>query len=184
MRRTGVAICLLLAAAPVLSAQKNAAKISRPPAQVKAPPAARAPKAGGKLLNPGNVADRLARMTPEERERALEKLPPERQAQIRQRLERFDNLPEQERVRRLQLYDRFAGLSPEKQDLVRRQIQAFNRLPDDRRPIVRAEIQRLSRMPESERQGRIASEEFKSKFSPAEQQMLSDISGNMPLGQP
>ena len=67
---------------------------------------------------------------------------------------------------------------------MRRQIQAFNRLPDDRRPIVRAEIQRLSRMPESERQGRIASEEFKSKFSPAEQQMLSDISGNMPLGQP
>jgi hypothetical protein len=103
---------------------------------------------------------------------------------MRQRLERLDNLPPQQRERVIQQYQEFQSLSPEKQNLVTRQIQAINHLPDDRGPVVRAELQRLRRMPENEREARMASEEFKGKFTPAEQQMLSDISTNLPQPTP
>jgi hypothetical protein len=81
----------------------------------------------------------------------------------------------------IQQYQEFQSLSPEKQNLVTRQIQAVNRLPEDRGPVVRAELQHLRRMSENDRQARMASEEFKNKFSPAEQQMLFDISTSLPL---
>src|SRR5689334_9417404 len=74
-------------------------------------------KPAPKLGNPGTVIRQLMRMSPEERERALEKLPSQRQAEIRERLQQFDNLPKAERERRLQLSESFANLPPDKQDL-------------------------------------------------------------------
>ena len=137
-------------------------------------------KPAPKLGNPGTLVRQLMRMSPEQRERALEKLPPQRQAQIRERLQEFDNLPKAEQQRRLQLSEHFANLPPEKQDLVRRQIQAFNQLPDDRRREVGAAFQRLRRLPEADRQARMASRQFQARFSPTEQQMLADLSANLP----
>jgi hypothetical protein len=144
------------------------------------PPAAKNPKAAPKLGNPGNVAQRLLQMSPEERERVLAQFPPERQAQIRQRLQRLDSLPKQQQDRVIERYQTFSTLPPEKQALVRRQIQAFNALPDDRRQMVGAAFQRLRRLPEAERQARMASPAFKSRFSPQEQQILADLSANWP----
>jgi Protein of unknown function (DUF3106) len=172
---------LLLAIVPALLAeQKDAAKVARPLPPPR-PPAAQAAKGAPKLPNPGLIVQQLMQMTPEQRERALEKLPPQRQAQIRQRLRQFDNLPKQQQERRLQQLKMLSSLPPETQSLVRRQIQAFNRLPEDRRQVVAVELQRLRRVSDSDRRARIASEEFQSSFSPSEQQILSDISGNMPL---
>ena len=170
MKRTcQLAVLLALVAAPALRAQDGARPVLRP-----------APR----LVNPGNVVQRLLRMTPEERERVIEKLPPARQAAVRERLQkflqRFDSLPKAEQERQLRLGDIFASLSPEKQELVRRQIQAFNQLPDDRRRIVGPAFQRLRRMPEEERQARLASPGFRRRFTPAEQQMLADLSENLP----
>ncbi len=171
---------LLLALTPGLIAQKGEARRQResPPARVTAP---KGPRGGARIANPGLVAQQLMQMTPEERERALEKLPPQRQAQLRERLEKFDSLPPQQRERMIRQYQMLSSLPPEKQNLVRRQIQAFNHLPDDRRRQLGPELQRLRRMPENERQARIASDDFKTKYTPEEQQMLSDISQNMPL---
>jgi hypothetical protein len=153
----------------------------KPPRQPNPPPpVARNPKAAPKLANPGTVAQRLLQMTPEERERVLERFPPERQAQIRQRLQRLDSLPKQQQDRAIERYQTFSNLPPEQQKLVRRQIQAFNALPDDRRKVVGGAFQRLRRMPEAERQARMSSPAFKSRFSPEEQQMLSDLSANWP----
>ena len=145
------------------------------------PPARSGPaKPAPKLGNPGTLVRQLMRMTPEQRERALEKLPPQRQAEIRERLQQFDNLPKAEQERRLQLSEIFAALPPEKQDLVRRQIRAFNQLPDDRRRMVGAAFQRLRRMAENERQARLASSQFQSRFTPAERQIIADLSENLP----
>jgi len=144
------------------------------------PPAARNPKGAPKLGNPGNVAQRLLQMSPEERERILSRFPPERQAQIRQRLQRLDGLPKQQQDRAIERYQTFSNLPAEKQDLVRRQIRAFNALPDDRRQMVGNAFQRLRRMPEAERQARMSSPAFKSRFSPEEQQILADLSANWP----
>jgi hypothetical protein len=174
-----VACALLLAAGPILAEQKEAAKPGRPTTAAR-PPAA--PKAPQKLNDPGaSVAQRLLQMSPEQRERALEKFPPERQAQIRQRLQRLDSLPPQQQQRLIQQYQMLASLPPEKQLLVRRQIQAFNQLPDERKQIVGPELQKLRRMPESDREARLESDQLNSKFTPAERQILSDVSRYLPL---
>lgn len=141
---------------------------------------AQQPKPAPKLANPTTVVQQLMRMTPEQRERALEKFPPQRQALIRERLQKFDSLPKAEQERRLRLGEIFASLPPERQDLVRREIQAFNQLPDDRRRLVSAAFQRLRRLPESQRRELLGSERFRNRFSPPEQQMIADLSENLP----
>lgn len=167
-----------LMAAPAALAQRNAAP-ERPPARAGAREGS-AVKPAPRLGNPGSVARQLMRMTPEERERALEKLPVQQQDRIRVQLQRFDSLPKAEQERQLRLGENFASLPPDKQDLVRRQIQAFNQLPDDRRRLVGAAFKRLRRMPDSERQARMGTEQFRNRFTPAEQQMLADLSENLP----
>jgi hypothetical protein len=196
---------LMLAAAPGLYAQKGAkppkaAPPPPPPPRVNSKPGnprpngqpkpgaqsnpgGRGPAAGGpKLANPmANPVLRMMAMPPEQRERILEKLPPQRQAEIRQNLEKFDQLPAPEKARRLQNLQRFANLPPEKQQILERQLPAFNSLPEERRTALAKEIGPLSRMPDSERQAKLNSEDFKGRFSPSEIQMLSDISQNYPF---
>src|SRR5579872_6015661 len=106
------AAAIVWMAAQILPAQQT----SQPQAQPNGAQTKPAPKLG----NPLTVVQQLMRMTPEERERALEKLPPQRQALIRERLEKFDSLPKAEQERRLRLGEIFASLPPERQDLVRR----------------------------------------------------------------
>jgi hypothetical protein len=182
-RYWGASALLLLAAAPIAFAQKEAAKPGRPPAvsqsRGSAPLAAEGPR---NINDPGaSVAIRLLQMTPEQRERALEKFPPERQAQIRERLQRLDSLPPQQKQRRIREYQMLVALPPEKQLLVRRQIQAYNQLPPERKKVVAPELRKLDRMPEADRQERLASDEFKDKFTPPERQMLAVISQYWPL---
>jgi hypothetical protein len=152
----------------------------------KAPPAGRnaAPaKSGGapRLGNPGNPVERLMAMPPERREQVLEKLPPQQQANLRERLDRFDKLPAEERARLNQMWSAFNRLSTEKQSIVRRQMQAFNSLPDARREELKPVLQRLRTMPQERRDDLLNSDAFKSRFAPAEVQMLTDISRNYPV---
>ena len=133
-----------------------------------------------RLLNPGNVVQRLLQMTPEQRERAMEKLAPPRREQILRRLQQFDRLPQPERERQLRLGQMFAKLPPDRQELVRRQIQAFNQMPGGRRRLVGAAFQRLRRLPDDERQVLLASELFRRRYTQAELQMLADLSENLP----
>ena len=141
------------------------------------------PMGGGapRLGAPGNPVERLMAMPPEQRERVLEKLPAGQQANLRERLERFDKLPPAERARLNQMWSTFNNLPAEKQATVSRQMLAFNTLPDDRREALGPVLQRLRRMPENERHALLGSDEFKSGFSASEWQMLSDISQNFPL---
>ena len=140
------------------------------------------PKAGGgRILNPGNPVLRMMAMPPERREQMLEKLPPQQQVRLRQALDNFDKLPPAERSRQLGILNMYANLPPEKQAALTKQIQLFNHLPDDRITVVRPELVKLHRMSESQRSDRMASEEFRSKFTPAEQQMLAEISPYFPF---
>lgn len=163
----------LLPLLPITGAQREGSAPAAQPA---------APRKTPNITDPGaSVALRLLQMTPEQRDLALEKFPPDRQEQIRERLKQLDSLPQQRRQRLIREYQMLASLPPEKQILVRREIQAFNRLPEERKRVVGVEMQKLQRMLEPEREARVASEEFKSKFTPAEQHMLADISQYLPL---
>ena len=181
---------LLLAAALAFGAQK-AGKAPKAPKEPPPRAVVGRPNAGGrgdvskgvpKAGRPGpNVAEQLLLMPPETRDRALEKLPPAMQQRLRQRFQEFDSLPPAERERRLRDLRRLSQLPPDVQQQVRLDRQAFNNLPDERKRLVRQEYRRLSLMPDTDRRARLASDEFKSAFSPSEQQILSNLSENFPL---
>jgi hypothetical protein len=64
---------------------------------------------------PGPAVQRLLNMTPEEREKALAQLPPERRAQIEQRLNRLAQLPPEQRAELQQRYQEFQSLPKDRQ---------------------------------------------------------------------
>jgi hypothetical protein len=150
-----------------------------PPAAAKPAPKAQpnnpggAPKGRPSLPNPDNPIDRLLRMSPEQRERAIEKFPPQQQANFRRRFENFDKQTEEQKQRQLQHLDEFWSLPPDKQKLVRDQMNAFKALPEDRLAVVKQAYVMLSRMTPEERNERLLRPQFRSRFTPAELQILS-----------
>ena len=154
----------------------------KPPPNKAAQPKAK-PNANGKAKQ-GERTDAKApaalerwnRMTPEERREALAKLPPERRRELQQKLQEFRNLPPEQKQQLGERYRAFSQLPPEQQNHARELFRQFNSLPEDRRPMVKQEYEQLRAMPESERNARMNSEAFRSRYSPAEQQMLHDLS--------
>src|SRR3954467_7638692 len=80
---------------------------------------------GPPLSNPASPAARLYRATPEERDRALEKLPPRLQTQLRTQLERFDAMPKPQQEILIRRAERYAALSPDQQEAIRQQMVAL-----------------------------------------------------------
>lgn len=63
-------------------------------------------------------------------------------------------------------------------------MNAFNKLPDERREPVGGELRSLLRMSPAVRESRFSSEEFKTRYSPEEQQILRDLAWNLPPDYP
>jgi len=137
------------------------------PAAARRPPGAVGPRAGRAL-------DHLSRMPPEQRRRLLEQLPPERRKRVEDQLERYNSLPPEERERLREQLERFRDLPPEQQEAARQVFRRFTTLPEDRRQVLQEEFRRLREMEPSERRARTNSEEFRSRFSSVEQQILRD----------
>jgi Protein of unknown function (DUF3106) len=111
---------------------------------------------------PAPAVQRFLQMSPEDRERALSRLTPERRQQMEQRLNRLQQLPP-EQVQRLQdLYPAFTSLRPA------------------RRQAIRQEIQQLRQMRPALRKDRLNSDER--DFSPEEMDILRQVTG-IPDGQ-
>ena len=128
------------------------------------------------LINPGNLVTRLYKASPEERERALEKLPPNMQEQFRNQLRRFDSLTPAQQQMQLKWVERYSALPKAQQDAFKLQWQALGKMtPEERRPIAAA-LRRLEGMPDEQRRKLLDSEEFKSRFTAEELKMISDIS--------
>jgi len=113
-------------------------------------------RGGQPPVNPAHELQRFLGMPPEEREKALAKLPPQRRAQFEQQLQRFENMPPAQRERQL------------------RRLEEFQNLPQARRPVVRQEIEDLRALPPAVRKDRLNGEEFKQSFSPEEQKYIRE----------
>src|SRR3954452_9472443 len=103
------------------------------PALPKGGGAPRQPRMSPPLGNPNSIAAHLFRATPEERDRALEKLPPGRQELIRKQLEAFDKLPKPQQEFRIRQTERWSALPPERRAAIQEQLQALNQLPQERK---------------------------------------------------
>ena len=131
--------------------------------------------------HPGERAlERLERMKPDERSKALRNLPAQRRQEIEQKLEQFDRLPAEERTRILNQLERMNRLPPQQQNQVRRSIQQFQALPEDRRVLVRRELDRMAAMPDDARRAHMNKDEFRNLYTPGEQRMMQDLSEILP----
>ncbi len=158
-------LAAVLAAAPAAEVQ-----VRRPGA---GPRVARPP-----LRPPGKtVLERLEKMTPEQRNRVLSKLPPERRKKVEEGLERFHQLPPSEQAQLRNRLERFDQLPPERQAAARRLFARFNQLPEDRRQLLGEEFRLLRNLDDPDRRARINSDEVRSRFTLAEQQLLQDFVG-------
>jgi Protein of unknown function (DUF3106) len=124
------------------------------------------------------MLDRLNRMSPEQRERFLRDLPPERRNRIERQLERYSELSPEDRQRLRDRYQRFRQLPPDKQAEVRRLFRRFSGLPPARRPEIRREFIRLRSMSDSARRSRLESEEFRQIYSREERRLLEDLAAS------
>lgn len=183
-----VAGLLVLAASIGFCAQKNPKPPKNPPPpRVEARPATKNGGAGGRggnvpgrVNNPLNPVQRFLNMTPEEQERVLEKAPPAQRVRLQEALEKWNARPAAQKEFAYRQYQSLAKLPPDQQALVQRQMNAFNKLPEDRIKPVRQELIRLLRMNPEERTARFAASQFTQNYSPEEQQILKDLSMNLP----
>ena len=157
--------------APQPAPAKNAAAPKVPAGQ----PKAGIPKGAARLVNPGNLVTQFYHMTPEQRERNLEKLPPQMQETFRKNLAWFDGLPKEQQQMQLRRIDRFEQLPPEKQIEIRGLIKAANELPPGRRAAVGQALYRLQQMPDQQREATLARPMFQSRFSPEELKIIRGL---------
>ena len=108
---------------------------------------------------PDAQVNRLMNMTPEQREKFLANLPPERRENLEKRLNRLDQLP------------------PEQKAELDRRFGEFQKLPRPRQQAVRQELQTLRGLRPVDRRARINSPEFKEQYSPEEIQLMRDVWG-------
>ena len=131
-------------------------------------------------IAPHALLDRLNRMKPAQRERALQRLPPERRRMVEERLDRYNRMSPEERARLRGQYDIFQELRPEDKDAVRKLFRRFSRFPDDRRTAMRDELDELRKLGEAERRARMGRDEFRNRFSVPERRLLENLSGLLP----
>jgi hypothetical protein len=134
------------------------------------------PGASPRPNNPAYQFERLISMPPEQRDRVIEKLPPQQQERLRNRLDQFDRLPPAQKAWRIELMNRLFALPPERQQAYTEQVQAFNKLEPRHRRVIADEIHALWALPEADRQAKLANEAYRSRFTPEELQILSTIS--------
>ena len=134
-----------------------------------------APSFGAQKAPKETPVERWIRMPPAERQKALAKLPPERRRLIQERIRQYQQLSPEERQMLRQRYDRFSELPPDKQNQARALFRQFRALPEERRRVMQRELQQLRSMPEADREKRMATEDFRNRFSPSEKLMLQDL---------
>jgi hypothetical protein len=129
------------------------------------------------IAPPPNLAllDRLERMSPEQRQRALDRLPPLRRERIEARLRWYRNLTPEERNRVRRQFEWFRQLPPEKQDAVRQLSRRLNQLPENRRRAVRRGVRELQMLEEPRRQFRLSRPWFRNRYSPEELEMVQEL---------
>ena len=177
-----VAVALAAPAAPQQRRQDQRPAVGaqmRPnPGQIHPPNAGRGPGQGGA---PGpQLVDRLAKMKPEAREQALANLPPERRDAVMRRLDAFEAMPPGARDQARLQVERLRSLPPMRQNQVRRSLRQLQTLPDDRKAEVGTELERLRAMPQEERLERMKSDDFASRYSKPERQMVENLSEILP----
>jgi hypothetical protein len=174
-----LAICLVIPPSAFAQGHRSAGMGRHPQPHAKRSP--NAPKPNRNSGVPAQI-DEFARMSPERRQEALAKLPPDRAEKLRKQLEIYGKMtPEQQAAAREQL-NAFRSLPPERQEGMRKAFSKFSREPAERQQAIRQELNQLRALPEADRQTRLNSPELKQRFSNNERKIIRDLS-DLPLNE-
>jgi hypothetical protein len=124
--------------------------------------------------------DEFMRMSPAERQKALDRLPPEQRRRIQDRLRRFNALPEERQQELKSMYNRLNQLPAPQQQAVRRSLNQFSQQPADRKQAIRQELKSMAPLSAEERQTRLESPKFREEFNDKEQGIVRDMSQLLP----
>ncbi len=110
-----------------------------------------------------------------EQEPGFQQLPPQRQQNLRQRLQRFNSLPLQQRERILNNLDRLEHLTPEQRQHAEDIMGKFRGLSEDRRQMIGRAARRLADMDPQQQQQVLESPRMRQMFSDQERDILRGI---------
>ena len=146
------------------------------------PPRAQQPKNPEKQTQGARQTpiDDFMRMSPEERQKALDRLPPDRRKKVEEQLRRFNSLPEDEQRRLKTLVGRLHSLPPERQEAVRKAANEFMKSPPERRQAMQEQLRQMAGMTQPEREAQLKSPEVRHAFSKGEQGIMRDMSELLP----
>jgi hypothetical protein len=171
----------------LLLASLASAADTKPPKPPKAPPAPKAhanASPGGGPAAPKRATDqqieKLANMSPAQREKALSNLPAERRVKIEAGIAKWNKLTPEERARERAQAEKMQSLPPEQQKRIRQLAQRISSLPPERKMAVRQELDRLRKMPEADREIRLNGPAIQKNFSPGEREILRDSPSLLP----
>ena len=176
--------CIGLLAVPSFAAEQpnpkgggHPAVAPKPPkqAQVKPPAAPKGQGQGRAGGAPQDPVDRFMKMTPDQREKALSKLPPQRRENIERRLNDLQKLPPAARTRMMNRVEILNSLPVERQQQVRQALRRFQQMPEERHAVIQTEMQNMEPLNDEQRRERMNSEEFRNRYTPAEQQMMRNM---------
>ena len=131
-----------------------------------------------------DLIERLNRMSPAERHKVLNRMPPERRDILERRISNLNNIRPELREKLKRDYEHFQQLPPEKQTEVRHTLRQIAELPEDRRRQVRAAINRLRQQTPEVQQRRIASRNFQDRFNDDERKLVEDALAMLPPPEP
>ena len=126
-------------------------------------------------------------MSLEQQEKALENDPdfshrsPQIQAQLKERLRKFNGLPQQQKEKALINMEYWEKLSKEQKEQIRQAHEHMVTLSPERRVMVRKELRDLRKMTPAQRQQTFDSEQFKATFSDQEQAILRNLAEINPM---
>ena len=178
MRLARLTAVLILAVSGTF-AQRGGRGVARPAAKPRSGSGTRASARAPRVAGDQQI-QQLEKMSPAERQKALEALPPDRRRNIESSLDRLQKLSPEERAQLQDRLEKFKNLTPGEQKQVRQLAQQFRALPADRRPIVGRELDLLRKLPDNERDARLSSPDFKQRFSREEQKILRQSSTLLP----
>ena len=124
------------------------------------------------------MLDRLLKMSPEQRQKALDRLnlPPQRRQNIERRLNEIQKLPPDMQNRARTRLEMLNSLPQPRQNQVRRSINQYAAAQPERKAQMNQALQRIAPMSDEDRRAYMNTEEFRNRFSPNEQQIIGNLS--------
>jgi hypothetical protein len=144
------------------------------------PPASQRQARGTEERGGRTPIEEFETMSPEEQQKALNRLPPGQRQRLQERLQRFNELPAEQQRALKNLYNRLHQLPPERQDAVRKSINKFSQQPPERQQAIRQELRSMAGMSPEERRTHVSTPVFRRNFNKKEQEIVRDMSEVLP----